>query len=395
MLNFSYANPTRLVFGRGAELETGRVMTAVLGRPGKVLVLFGGGSARRSGILDAVEKSLEDAGFAVIEMGGVQPNPRMGFVRDTIDWVRDQGIRAVVGVGGGSVIDTAKAVAAGLEYEGDCWDFFDGRAQIRSALPVFAVLTIPAAGSEQSARCVITHHGEKTGIGTDLIRPAAAFINPERFSTLPSLHVSAGICDMLSHIMERYFSNTLATEFVDAQAEAAMRTIIEQGPKVLADPGSYDAWCQIGLAGTFAHSGFFGLGREEDWACHAIEHEISGWNESIIHGCGLSAVTLAWMRFVHAANPKRFADFARRVMGTGLDANDAAAAELGIAAFSAWLEKMRLPLTLAELGAARCPTAALARHCCRKGPVGHLKQLEAADVEAILRLAGAGRDGDD
>lgn len=197
MLNFSYANPTRLVFGRSAEHEVGRVMTSILGRPGKVLVLFGGGSAHRTGILGAVEDSLQESGFAVIEMGGVQPNPRMGFVRDTIDWVRDQGIRAVVAVGGGSVIDTAKAVAAGLEYEGDAWDFFAGRAQVERALPVFAVLTIPAAGSEQSIRAVITHHGTKTGIGSEHIRPKAAFINPERFSTLPAIHISAGVCDML------------------------------------------------------------------------------------------------------------------------------------------------------------------------------------------------------
>lgn len=238
MLNFSYANPTRLVFGRSAEHEVGRVMTSILGRPGKVLVLFGGGSAHRTGILGAVEDSLQESGFAVIEMGGVQPNPRMGFVRDTIDWVRDQGIRAVVAVGGGSVIDTAKAVAAGLEYEGDAWDFFAGRAQVERALPVFAVLTIPAAGSEQSIRAVITHHGTKTGIGSEHIRPKAAFINPERFSTLPAIHISAGVCDMLSHICERYFSNTAATDFVDGQAEAALRTIIEFGPKVLADPSN-------------------------------------------------------------------------------------------------------------------------------------------------------------
>ena len=157
-------------------------MTSILGRPGKVLVLFGGGSAHRTGILGAVEDSLQESGFAVIEMGGVQPNPRMGFVRDTIDWVRDQGIRAVVAVGGGSVIDTAKAVAAGLEYEGDAWDFFAGRAQVERALPVFAVLTIPAAGSEQSIRAVITHHGTKTGIGSEHIRPKAAFIKIGRAS---------------------------------------------------------------------------------------------------------------------------------------------------------------------------------------------------------------------
>ena len=178
MLNFSYANPTRLVFGRSAEHEVGRVMTSILGRPGKVLVLFGGGSAHRTGILEAVEDSLQESGFAVIEMGGVQPNPRMGFVRDTIDWVRDQGIRAVVAVGGGSVIDTAKAVAAGLEYEGDAWDFFAGRAQVERALPVFAVLTIPAAGS---SRDHASRHEDRHRFGTHSpqgrLHQSGAFLN--------------------------------------------------------------------------------------------------------------------------------------------------------------------------------------------------------------------------
>ena len=384
MLNFSYCNPTRLVFGRDAELKVGETALGILGRPAKVLVLFGGGSARRTGILDAVEKSLEESGFCVIEKGGVQPNPRMGFVRETIDWVRDQGVKAVVAVGGGSVIDTAKAVAAGLEYEGDCWDFFEGRATVTKALPVFAVLTIPAAGSEQSIRAVITHHGTKAGIGSEAIRPKAAFINPARFSTLPALQIGAGVTDMLSHILERYFTNTTATDYTDHQAEAAMRTIIAFGPKVLADPSDYDAWCQIGLAGTFAHSGYFGLGREEDWACHAIEHEISGWNEHIVHGCGLAVVIPSWMRYVARFAPKRFVDFAVRVMEVEPQADDAATTALGIAKFTGWLQTLGMPTTMAALGAADCPIEALARHCCRKGTVGHLKALAAEDVEAIL-----------
>lgn len=384
MLNFSYCNPTRLVFGRDAELKVGETALGILGRPAKVLVLFGGGSARRTGILDAVEKSLEESGFCVIEMGGVQPNPRMGFVRETIDWVRDQGVKAVVAVGGGSVIDTAKAVAAGLEYEGDCWDFFEGRATVEKALPVFAVLTIPAAGSEQSVRAVITHHGTKAGIGSEAIRPKAAFINPARFSTLPAMQIGAGVTDMLSHILERYFTNTTATDYTDHQAEAAMRTIIAFGPKVLSDPSDYDAWCQIGLAGTFAHSGCFGLGREEDWACHAIEHEISGWNEHIVHGCGLAVVIPSWMRYVSHFAPKRFVDFAVRVMEVEPQVEDAATIALGIAKFTGWLQTLGMPTTMATLGAVDCPIEALARHCCRKGPVGHLKPLAADDVEAIL-----------
>lgn len=387
MQNFSYCNPTRLVFGRGAELEVGAVARTILGRTAKVLVLFGGGSARRTGVLDAVEKSLGDAGFRVIEMGGVHPNPRMGFVRETVDWVRDQGVRAIVAVGGGSVIDTAKAVAAGVEYEGDCWDFFDGHAVPERALPVFAVLTIPAAGSEQSIRCVITHHGTKAGIGAECLRPAAAFINPERFSTLPRLQIGAGVVDMFSHILERYFSATTATDYVDGQAEAALRTILAFGPKVLGDPADYDAWCQIGLAGTFAHNGYFGLGREEDWACHAIEHELSGWNEDITHACGLAAVTPSWMRFVAQRAPARFVAFAVNVMGVTPAGSDAETIRLGREKFVEWLRTMGMPVTLEALGAAECPIDALARHCCRKGPVGRLAALGEADVKTILEGA--------
>ena len=390
MLNFSYHNPTRLVFGRGAEAQAGAVIRETLGASGKVLVLYGGGSARRTGLLDAVTQSLEEAGFMVIEKGGVQPNPRMNFVRDTVDWIRDQGIKAVVAVGGGSVIDTAKAVALGIEYEGDAWDFFDGSAKPEKALPIFAVLSIPAAGSEQSIRAVLTHHGEKVGIGTELIRPKAAFINPERFSTLPPNQISAGVIDMFSHILERYFSNTEHTEYVDGQAEAALRTILAFGPKVLADRNDYDAWCQIGLAGSFAHNGYFGLGREEDWACHAIEHEISGWNEAVVHGAGLAVVIPAWMRYVAPFAPARFLQFARNVMGVTVEDTDEAVIRLGIAKFMSWLQSMHLSTTLAALGIGDCPIESLARHAVRKGPIGHLKSLTGDDVLAILMLAKSG-----
>lgn len=387
MQNFTYQNSTCLVFGHGAEQEVGAQARRILGSSAKVLVLFGGGSARRSGLLDVVEKSLEAEGFRVIEKGGVHPNPRMGFVRETVDWVRDQGIRAVVAVGGGSVIDTAKAVAAGVEYEGDCWDFFLGRATPEKALPVFAVLTLPAAGSEQSIRCVITHHGTKAGIGHVCLRPVAAFINPERFSTLPVLQIGAGVVDMLSHIAERYFSNTDHTEYGDAQAEAAMRTILKFGPRVLANPDDYDAWSQVALAGTFAHNGIFGLGREEDWACHAIEHELSGWNEDITHGCGLAVVMPSWMRFVATKRPARFVTFATEVMQVEAATTEAETIERGIAKFSEWLSTMKMPLTLSAIGAEECPTEALARHCCAKGTVGHLLPLAAEDVMAILEGA--------
>ena len=385
MLNFAYHNPVRLVFGRGAENEAGRLATEV-GRTVKALVIYGGGSVCRSGLLGRVRESLEAAGITVIEKGGVQPNPRLSFVRETVDWMRDQDVGLVVAVGGGSVIDTAKAVALGLEYEGDCWDFFDGHAVPEKALPVLAVLTLPAAGSEQSVRCVISHHGTKAGIGAECLRPAAAIVNPELFMTLPKHQIAAGVVDMMSHIMERYFSQTTETAYVDAQSEAALRTALEFGPVVHADPQNYDAWCQLGLVASFAHNGYFGLGRVEDWACHAIEHEISGWNEAVTHGMGLAVVIPAWMRYVSERHPARFAAFARRVFNVTASDDRQAAAE-GIEALAAFYRSLGMPVTMCELGAEDCPVDSLARHCCRQGTVGHLMPLAAADVEAILKSA--------
>ena len=387
MQNFSYSNPTRLHFGRGTENDAGRLAKEVLGRAGKALVVFGGGSARRSGLLDRVRTSLEAEGFTVIEKGGVSPNPRLGFVRETVDWMRDQGVSLVVAVGGGSVIDSAKLIAASLEYEGDAWDFFDGHAAVETALPVLAVLTLPAAGSEQSVRCVISHHGTKDGIGFDCLRPRAAIINPELFATLPKHQIACGVVDMISHIMERYFSATPATAYVDAQAEAAMKTALEYGPKVFADPTDYDSWCQVSLVGTFAHNGVFGLGRVEDWACHAIEHELSGWNEAIAHGMGLAVVIPAWMRYVAKSEPARFVQFALNVMGVEAGETDDETVERGIAKLCDFYRSLNMPLTMKDLGAADCPVESLARHCCRKGPVGHLKPLNEADVLAVFRAA--------
>lgn len=389
MLNFSYCNPTRLVFGRSAEKEVGSVVASEAGADAKVLIIYGGGSAKRSGVLDAVTASLGAAGLTVYEKGGVQPNPRLSFVKETADAFRSEGLAAIIAVGGGSVIDTAKTLALALadEPDADVWDFFTGRRQPQKALSVYAVLTIPAAGSEQSIRAVITHGEIKTGVGAACIRPRAAFINPERFATLPRTQIGAGLVDMCSHIMERYFSATAHTEYVDGQAEAAMRTIIATGPKVYADPSDYDSWCQAALAGSFAHNGYFGMGREEDWACHAIEHALSGWRETITHGAGLAVVIPAWMRWVSKTKPERFEAFALRVMGVPAQETQERTISLGIAKFAGWAESLGLPTTLGALGADDCPVEELARRCCGEGTVGKLLALSAADVAAILEDA--------
>lgn len=389
MLNFNYSNPTRIIFGDNVEADIGSVIRQEIPSAKRVMVIYGGGSAVKSGLLDVVTQSLESAGLSVVVKGGVQPNPVMEFVYEAMDECRHSPVDAIVAVGGGSVIDTAKTTAAGLLYDGDVWDCFIGKGKVTQAYPVFAVLTIPAAGSEQSIRAVMTKGEIKTGIGVECIRPRACFINPKRFFTLPKKQIRAGVIDMFSHICERYFSRTTATQYVDAQAEAALRTILEFGPKVYAQPDDYDSWCQIALAGTVAHNGYFGWGREEDWACHAIEHALSGWRESITHGEGLAVVMPAWMRYVATFEPRRLVSFAREVFGITQAGSDEEIIALGLAKFTSWIQMMELPLTLEAVDAADAPIDVLAQRCCANGPIGKYKPLEVADVEAILLGAKA------
>lgn len=389
MLDFSYYNPTRLIFGRGAENKVAAAFRPFAGDSGRVLLVYGGGSAVRSGLVARVTESFEKQGMTVIARGGVQPNPTIELVRELIDVIRAEKIEAVLAVGGGSVIDTAKAAAAGAVYEGDVWDFFCGKAVPQAALPVACVLTIPAAGSEQSIRMVITNGTVKTGCGNEYVRPKVSAINPELFFTLPQNQISAGIFDMMSHIMERYFTNTSAVEYTSAQAEAALRVIMQEGPKLMDNPRDYDAWAQIGLAGSFAHNGYFGLGFEEDWACHGIEHAISGWDPAITHGAGLAVVTPAWLSYVWSANPERVLRFAREVLGVtppeGADAEQVV--KLAVAKLTAFLMVMNLPTRLHELTDKEVPVKEIAAAAAGKAALGHFKPLAAGDVEKILMLA--------
>ena len=240
MQNFVYCNPTELVFGRGAHKEIGMRMLPWAKDGKKALVIYGGGSAKRSGVLDDVVAGCEAAGLTVVVKGGVKPNPEMDFVREVTAFARAENVNLIIAVGGGSVIDTAKAVAASVPYAGDGWDFFTGKVVPETCLPVGAVLTIPAAGSESSIRCVITQGNEKFGMGNGVIRPKVAAINPELFFTLPKKQVAAGVIDMMSHIMERYFTNTPAVDYTSGQAEAALKTIMANGLKVMENVRDYD-----------------------------------------------------------------------------------------------------------------------------------------------------------
>lgn len=381
---FTYRNPTELMFGRGAQMKAPKAFVDGYGAK-KALLVYGRGSAVKSGLIDVVKAASEDAGLALVEKGGVQPNPTIEFVREALELARSEGIDSVLAVGGGSVIDTGKTVAAAFSYEGDPWDFFSGKAQVSQVLPLAAILTIPAAGSEQSKRAVITNGDKKLGMGNDCLRPKLAAINPELFFTLPTNQAAAGIFDMMSHIMERYFTKTPDVEFTSTEAEGALRVIMENALKIKENPKSYAAWAEVALAGTFAHCGFFGLGHEEDWACHGMEHALSGWVDTITHGAGLAILTPAWMRYVWSEDPERFVRFAERVMGVTPMATDEATIELGIAKLFAFIQQMGLPTAIHEVTSEKPDFDHLADLSFGKGHLGGFKKLTHEDAVNIFQ----------
>lgn len=381
---FTYRNPTELMFGRGAHTKAPKAFVDGYGAK-KALLVYGRGSAVKSGLIDAVKAASSEAGLTLVEKGGVQPNPTIEFVREALELARSEGIDSVLAVGGGSVIDTAKTVAAAFSYEGDPWDFFSGKAQVSQVLPLAAILTIPAAGSEQSKRAVITNGDQKLGMGNDCLRPKLAAINPELFFTLPANQAAAGIFDMMSHIMERYFTKTPDVEFTSTEAEGALRVIMENALKIKDNPKSYAAWAEVALAGTFAHCGFFGLGHEEDWACHGMEHALSGWVDTIAHGAGLAILTPAWMRYVWSEDPERFVRFAERVMGVTPMATDEATIKLGIAKLFAFIQQMGLPTAIHEVTSEKPDFEHLADLSFGKGHLGGFKKLTHEDAVNIFQ----------
>ena len=317
MLNFNFYSPTYFAFGKEREKETGKLVKRFGGT--KVLIHYGGGSVVKSGLLDRIKKSLQDSDLSFIELGGAVPNPRSGLVYTGIELCKAQNIDFVLAVGGGSAIDSAKAIAVGALYDGDFWDFFTGKT-IEKALPIATVLTLTAAGSEGSASMVITHENGmlKRGGYSDLIRPVFSIMNPELTYTLPPYQTAAGVADMMAHVMERYFTNTKNVELTDRLGEAVMLTIINEAPKVLKNPKDYEARANLMWAGTLAHNDVCGSGREEDWASHKIEHELSGLYD-VTHGAGLAVIFPAWMKYVMKQDIARFAQFAVRVWGCEMD----------------------------------------------------------------------------
>ncbi len=388
MENFTYCTPTKYVFGRDAESHAAEELKNI--NVGRVLVVYGGGSVIRSGLLARVISLLDNAGIFHRELGGIQPNPTDPKVREGIAMCRRDKIEGLLAVGGGSVIDTAKAIAAGVPYDGDFWDFWAGKYVIAEALPVGVILTIPAAGSEGSGNSVITLLDglHKISLRTDYwLRPKFALLNPELTFTLPPEQTAAGIADMMAHIFERYFSPTADVEITDRVSEGVLKAILEEAPKVMADPCDYQARANIMWSGTLAHNGICGTGRKEDWASHAMEHEISAVY-GVTHGAGLAVVMPAFMTFMAAHAPAKGAQLARRVFDV-VETDDRKAALEGIEKLKAFFASLGLPLTFNQLGIENPDVELLVRklHENKGDIIGGYYPLGAKETAEIYNLA--------
>ena len=388
MDNFEFYSPTRFVFGRGAEAKTGALVRQYGGT--KALLHFGGGSVKANGVYDKVVASLASAGVDYVPLGGVQPNPRSGLVREGIALCRREKVDFVLAVGGGSVIDSAKAIAFGTLYEGDFADFYFGKdvkkpIPVPKALPIGTVLTIAAAGSEGSGNSIITLEPEmlKRGATGDALRPSFSVLNPEFTFTLPAYQTACGATDMFAHVVERYFTPTRNVAVSDELCEGLMRTIVAESRAVMAAPQDYEARANLMWAGTLAHNNVCGAGRAQDWASHGIEHELSALY-GCAHGAGLAVVMPAWMAYVMKADVARVARFASKVFGVP-DGEPSAMAEEGIRRYRAWLRELGMPLTFEELGAKKADIPVLVAKLGLNGnTLGAFMPLTEADVTAIF-----------
>ncbi len=386
MLNFEFCSPTRFLFGKGTESKTGEMVKKYGGT--KVLIHYGGGSVVRSGLLDRVKESLKAEGIGYTELGGVQPNPRSGLVYEGIDLCRKQGVDFVLAVGGGSVIDSAKAIAAGVLMDCDFWDYWEIKKPVPAALPIGTVLTIPAAGSEASYNSVITNEKTMVKRGTtgDPLRPRFSILNPELTFTLPQWQTASGASDIIAHVLERYFTNTEDVEVTDRLCEALLLTMVKETPRVIADPECYEARANIMWAGALAHNNVVGVGRDQDWATHAIEHELSALYD-VTHGAGLAVLFPAWMEKALSHDPKRFATMATRIFGIENTGDDTETGRLGIRAWRDFFTAIGMPDNLRALGVKEEDLEYMANRLLLKadGTLGNFVKLTPADVVEIYR----------
>ncbi|MBP5278783.1 MAG: iron-containing alcohol dehydrogenase [Prevotella sp.] len=392
MKDFNFYSPTQVVFGKQSEEQVATLIKKYGGT--KVLVHYGGGSARRSGLLDKLIGLLQDAGISYIELGGVIPNPLLSKVREGIELCRKEKVDFILAVGGGSVIDSAKAIGYGVPYDGDVWDFWDGKAVPAACLPIGTVLTIPAAGSEMSDSCVITNDDGmlKRGCNSDLCRCKFAIMNPERTYTLPPYQTAAGATDIMMHTMERYFCNHQDMNLTDALAEALLRTVKDSALVVMKEPENYRHRTQIMWAGSLSHNNLMECGMEKDFASHKLEHELSGLF-GVTHGAGLAAIWPSWARYVMKNHVSRFVQFAVNVMGVTNDFTDPeGTAERGIQAMEVFYKAIGMPTNMRELIGRELTDGEIkimVDKCSRGGKmaIGTLEKLDTEAMECIYRMS--------
>ncbi|HSP48380.1 MAG TPA: iron-containing alcohol dehydrogenase [Clostridiaceae bacterium] len=388
MRNFSFRNATRIIFGKGTENNVGE---EILPYSSKVLLVYGGGSIKLSGLYDRVVESLRKSGIDFMELPGVKPNPRLELAIEGVRICKEHGIGFILSVGGGSAGDTAKAISAGACYDGELWDLFEGKAKITEVLPVGIILTLPATGTESSTSTILTKEEGllKIGMSSELLRPAFAILNPELTFTLPPYQTAAGACDIMGHLIERYFTNEPDVDFTDRLIEATLKTIIHHAPIVLREPSNYASRAEIMWAGTFAHNGLLSTGRVGDWASHAIEHELSALYD-IAHGAGLSIIYPAWMTHVYRHNVNRFMQFAVKVWDVDMsfDSPEAIALE-GIARMKEFFRKLGLPVSFQDADLPEYDIEEMADKCTKSGTmeIGNLVKLDKSDVIEIYKMA--------
>jgi len=386
--DFNFYAPTRVVFGKSSEEKIAELVMAF--HPQKVLIHYGGGSAERSGLLNVVRSQLRQAGLDFVELGGVIPNPLLSKVQEGITLCRKENVDFILAVGGGSVIDSAKAIGYGVHYNGDVWDFWAGKATPKACMPIGVVLTIPAAGSEMSSSCVITKDEGliKRGINSDLCRCKFVVMNPERTFTLPPYQTAAGATDIMMHTMERYFSKYEDMTLTDAIAEALLRTVKDAALVVMEHPEDYRNRAQIMWAGSLAHNDLTECGTEKDFATHRLEHELSALF-GVTHGAGLAAIWPSWARYVKNKHLSRFVQFAVNVMGIENDfAHPDETAEKGIRAIEDFYRKIGMPTNIHELLGREITTDEIEKmvNKCSRGGTITLGAMEVIDTQAMRTI---------
>jgi len=388
MDNFQFCSPTEFIFGKNTIINTAQLIKKYGGT--KILLHYGGESAVKSGLLAEVESRLQNDLIEYVKLGGVQPNPVDTIVYKGIELCKKEQVNFILAVGGGSVIDSAKAIASGVPYAGDFWNFFEKTVTINRALPVATILTIPAAGSEGSMSMVITKEKEglKRGAGSPHIRPVFSILDPTLTFTLPANQTAYGIADMMAHVMERYFTQTRGVDLTDRLCEAILLSIIKEAPIVMKDPCNYEARANIMWAGTMAHNGICGVGREEDWASHGLEHELSALY-GVAHGAGLAVMFPAWMQYVYSSGIDRFVQFAGRVWGIEFAGDKKETALKGINALKDFFSSLSLPVNFDQLGAKACDIDCLIEtlKINTGGTFGAFRKLDMMDALAIYKIA--------